>query len=226
MVSSVSSSSSASAAAGATTPTGNDAKLGKDAFVRLLLTQLQSQDPTEPQKNEAFIAQLAQFTTVELMEKQAGHLESLLVAQAAGNQTAVSGLVGKDVSFSADTITTKAAGETRDLSVQLPSAANNVLVSVLDEDGNVLRTMQIGPRAAGKSDFTFDGMDNSGNPLPPGKYTLKLVADQNKTAVEGSILQSGSVTGVSFAEGVAQLLVNGERISLPDVLEINERPAA
>jgi flagellar basal-body rod modification protein FlgD len=225
MVSSVSSS-SASPAGTPTTATGNDSKLGKDAFVRLLLTQLQSQDPTEPQKNEAFIAQLAQFTTIELMEKQSGHLESLLVAQAAGNQTAVSGLVGKDVAFSADTITTKTAGEPRDLSVQLPSAANNVLVSVLDEKGNVLRTMQIGPRAAGKSDFSFDGMDSKGNPLPPGKYTLKLVADQNKTAVVGSILQSGSVTGVSFLEGVAQLIVNGERISLPDVLEINERPAA
>jgi flagellar basal-body rod modification protein FlgD len=224
MVSSVSSSSS-SAGPPTTTATGNDSKLGKDAFVKLLLTQLQSQDPTEPQKNEAFIAQLAQFTTIELMEKQAGHLESLLVAQAAGNQTAVAGLVGKDVSFSADTITTKTAGETRDLSVQLPSNANNVLVSVLDKDGKVLRTMQIGPRAAGKSDFTFDGLDASGNPLPPGSYTLKLVADQNKTAVEGSILQTGSVTGVSFAEGVAQLLVNGERIGLPDVLEINERPA-
>jgi flagellar basal-body rod modification protein FlgD len=224
MVSSVSSSSASPA--GTPTTTGNDSKLGKDAFVRLLLTQLQSQDPTEPQKNEAFIAQLAQFTTVELMEKQTGHLESLLVAQAAGNQTAVSGLVGKDVSFSADTITTKSAGEARDLSVQLPSAANNVLVSVLDDKGNVLRTMQIGPRGAGKSDFSFDGMDSKGNPLPPGKYTLKLVADQNKTAVEGSILQTGSVTGVSFLEGVAQLIVNGERISLPDVLEINERPAA
>jgi flagellar basal-body rod modification protein FlgD len=225
MVSSVSSSSAASSAA-APAPTGNDAKLGKDAFVRLLLTQLQSQDPTEPQKNEAFIAQLAQFTTVELMEKQTGHLESLLVAQAAGNQTAVSGLVGKDVAFSADTITTKTAGETRDLSVQLPSNANNVLVSVLDKDGKILRTVQIGPRAAGKSDFTFDGLDSSGNPLPPGTYTLKLVADQNKTPVQGSILQNGSVTGVSFAEGVAQLIVNGQRISLPDVLEINERPSA
>ena len=195
MVSSVSSSSASSAGTPTTTATGNESKLGKDAFVRLLLTQLQSQDPTEPQKNEAFIAQLAQFTTIELMEKQTGHLESLLVAQAAGNQTAVSGLVGKDVSFSANTITTKTDGETRDLSVQLPSAANNVLVSVCDKDGKVLRTMQIGPRAAGKSDFTFDGLDASGNPLPAGSYTLKLVADQNKTPVEGSILQRGSCSG-------------------------------
>ncbi|HEY1098330.1 MAG TPA: flagellar hook assembly protein FlgD [Myxococcota bacterium] len=212
-------------------PTGNTDstksknELGKDSFVRLLLTQLQSQDPTAPQSSEQFVAQLAQFTQVELAEKQAGHMESLLVAQAAGNQTAVAGLVGKDVSFSAESITTKEAGEQRDLSLQLPSDADSVVVSITDKNGKVVRTIDVGPSSAGKSDFTFDGMDTSGNPLPAGDYTIKVVAKKGEATVPASVLERGPVQGVSFVDGVAQLLVNGRKVSLPDVLEVNERGA-
>jgi len=44
---------------------GQKSTLGKDAFLRLLMTQLQHQDPTEPQDDSAFIAQLAQFSSLE-----------------------------------------------------------------------------------------------------------------------------------------------------------------
>jgi flagellar basal-body rod modification protein FlgD len=196
-------------------------ELGRDSFVRLLLTQLQSQDPTAPQSSEAFVAQLAQFTTVELLERQAGHMEALLVAQAAGNQTAVAGLVGKDVSFRADSITTTTTGEVRDFSLEVPSSADAVIVSIKDEDGRVVRTMNLGPRAAGRSDLAFDGLSDKGTPLPPGTYSMEVIATKNGVAVDASLLGRGSVSGVSFLEGVAELLVDGRRIRLPDVVEIN-----
>jgi len=201
-------------------------ELGKDSFVKLLLTQLQSQDPTAPQSSQEFVAQLAQFTQVELMEKQAGHMESLLVAQAAGNQTAVASLVGKDVSFSAEKITTKDVGETRDLSLQLAGEADTVVVSITDKDGKVVRTMHLGPREEGRTALAFDGLDDQGNPLPAGSYSLKVVAQKNKVDVSSTVLERGAVEGVSFIDGVAQLLVNGSKVSLPNVLEINERGAA
>ena len=81
-----------------TTPTGNS-ELGKTEFLKLMMAQLANQDPTSPQSNEAFIAQLAQFATVELMQSQNQNLEQLIVAQTAGNQTGVAALIGKDVVF-------------------------------------------------------------------------------------------------------------------------------
>jgi len=196
-------------------------ELGRDSFVRLLLTQLQSQDPTAPQSSEAFVAQLAQFTTVELLERQAGHMEALLVAQAAGNQTAVASLVGKDVSFRADTITTTSAGEVRDFSLEVPSSADAVIVSITDDSGRVVRTMNLGPRDAGRTDMAFDGLSDNGTPLPPGSYSMQVIATKNGTPTEASLLERGAVTGVSFLDGVAELLVGGRRIRLPDVVEIN-----
>jgi flagellar basal-body rod modification protein FlgD len=195
-------------------PTSGEPKseLGRDSFVRLLLTQLQSQDPTSPQSSEAFVAQLAQFTTVELMEKQAGHLEALLVAEAAGNQLGVASLVGKEVSFAANTITTTTAGEPRDLTIDLPSSAENVVVTVKDAEGRVVRTVNLGAR----------GLDNAGEPLPPGDYSFSVVATASGKPVEATILQHGAVDGVSFIDGVAQLLVGGRKVGLPDVIEINK----
>ena len=118
------------------------------------------------------------------------------------------------------------AGGARDLSVQLPSDADSVVVSITDKNGKVVRTMNVGPRSEGKSALEFDGLDQQGNPLPAGEYSMKVVAAKNEVPVTAGILERGAVSGVSFVDGVAQLLVNGRKVSLPDVLEINERGTA
>lgn len=201
---------------------GASGELGKDAFVRLLLTQLQSQDPTAPQSSEAFVAQLAQFTTVELAQQQNSNLESLLLATAASNQTAVSTLVGKDVAFASDTMKLTESGEARDLRVRLDGAATDVVVSVVDKSGKTVRTIDMGAQN-GDADLAFDGLAADGTPLPPGEYTLKVVAQNDGAEVGASVLQRGHVEGVSFIDGVATLLVGGLKIRLPDVVEIHER---
>jgi flagellar basal-body rod modification protein FlgD len=67
-------------AAAATTPTNttkpND-PLGKDAFMKLLMEQLQNQDPTSPQDNGAFLAQLAQFSSLEQLQTANTTLSSI-----------------------------------------------------------------------------------------------------------------------------------------------------
>lgn len=206
-----------------TTTTAPKQELGKDSFVKLLLTQLQSQDPTAPQSSEEFVAQLAQFTSVELMQQQNSNLESLLVATAASQQTNVASLVGKDVSFAGDNIRLKDAGAHKDLSVDLGGPADDVVVSIVDDSGKTVRTLHLGPHDAGKVDVAFDGLADDGSPLPAGDYQVKAVATKNESPVDATVLQRGHVAGVSFAGGAAQLLVDGERVRLPDVLEIHER---
>jgi flagellar basal-body rod modification protein FlgD len=72
----------------------SSATIGQDDFLRILLTQLQFQDPLKPVDNQQFIAQLAQFSALEINRQQSEKIDTLLTIQAA-NQAV--GLVGKSV---------------------------------------------------------------------------------------------------------------------------------
>lgn len=219
MVQSISSSPFSQPSPGAPPP---KQELGRDSFVRLLLAQLQSQDPTAPQSSQDFVAQLAQFTSVELQQRSSENLEALLMATAASNQTQASTLVGKDVVFGIDSITLENAGDPKNLAVELSGPADNVIVTITDDSGKVVRTMQVPAQDAGRVDCPFDGRADDGTPLPAGSYDVKVVALKNGKPVDAIMLARGAVTGVSFLTGVAQLLVEGEKIRLPEVIEIQE----
>ncbi|NEW05549.1 flagellar hook capping protein [Paenibacillus sp. SYP-B3998] len=70
--------------------------LGKDDFLKILITQLQNQDPTQPLQDKEFIAQMAQFTSVEQLTNMAGEMK--LMRQSLGF---VSGLIGKSITYTA-----------------------------------------------------------------------------------------------------------------------------
>jgi flagellar basal-body rod modification protein FlgD len=201
-----------------------DSRLGKDQFVELLMAQLAHQDPTAPQSNEAFIAQLAQFAQVELMQQNNSNLEDLMLASAAGNQIGVAQLVGKDVVYRTDEIEIKADRSIADLELNLPSDAANVVVTVKDSSGTTVDVEQLGQNGAGSVDFTWDGLDSHGNPIPPGTYTVEVVA----TGIDGAIIEGitvgarGHVDGVSFVDGAAQLILGALKIDLGDVVQVSE----
>jgi flagellar basal-body rod modification protein FlgD len=92
------------------TPATGNRQLGKNEFLKLLTTQLANQDPLSPTDNQAFIAQLAQFASVEQSEQMVGRLDALLMAQTANNQTATTSLVGKDVIYKTNTVDLPASG--------------------------------------------------------------------------------------------------------------------
>ena len=94
----VSSSSSATASNASNTSAAQN-ELGKDAFLKLLTAQLANQDPLEPVDNQAFIAQLAQFSSLEQLQGVSSRLDSLLLAVGSSNQLGAASLVGKDVTF-------------------------------------------------------------------------------------------------------------------------------
>src|SRR6266540_5547596 len=96
--------------------------LGKDDFLKLLTAQLANQDPLQPVDNQAFIAQLAQFSSVEQLQNLTSRLDTLLLATASTNQMSTASLVGKDVAFKADGVDV-AAGVSSPLQIKLPARA-------------------------------------------------------------------------------------------------------
>jgi flagellar basal-body rod modification protein FlgD len=205
------------------TETAGSTKLGKDEFLKLLMAQLGNQDPTAPTDSQAFVAQLAQFTTLELMTNSNSHLEHLLVGQAAQQQTSTVNLVGKDILFRTDTLTLT-GGKPSATQATLSDAASTVSVVITDENGKTIRTMQLGERAAGTFDVVWDGRDEKGVAVPDGTYKVRVAAsDKSNNAVGVEQRGRGSVTGLSLEDGVPELLLGTRRIKLLDVIEVNER---
>ncbi|MBL8934284.1 MAG: flagellar hook assembly protein FlgD [Archangium sp.] len=211
-------------AAPSTLSTQGSSKLGKEEFLKLLTTQLANQNPLEPVDNQAFIAQLAQFATVEQQSQMNSTLESLLMAQASNNQTGVANLVGKDVTFTSDKITRGAADTQTTINGNLLDKATKVNAIITDASGKTVRTITItAERAAGPISIDWDGRDSTGKLAPAGQYTVKLTAENaEKKSVAVTPQGRGRANGVSFADGVPQLIVNGVRVRLSDVLEVNE----
>ena len=207
----------AQAAAGATTQV-----LGQDDFLKLLMAQMQNQDPTQPTDDTQFVAELAQFSSVEQMTDMNDTMNQLLVAQASANQTADANLVGKTVKYNSSTVTVGATTPVQ-LGGTLSGAASDVTATITDSNGKVVRTIDFGSAAAGNWKGNWDGTDSNGNAVAPGNYTVSLSAtDSSGNPLTTTTQTSGVISGVNFSSGAAQLVVNGQTITMSNVIEIDQ----
>jgi flagellar basal-body rod modification protein FlgD len=214
--------SAATAAQQKTTPTNDPSQLGETDFLKLLTTQLQNQDPTQPMDNTAMIAQLAQFSALEQMTNMNTTLTSMLTQQGTSLETNAASMVGKTAVFTTDQVgLTQGANAT--VVANLSGPATNVNMVIQDSNGNTVRTVGLGACPSGSNTFTWDGKDGSGNQEPTGTYTVQLSAtDINGNAV--SLTQSGSapITAVVFNNGTPSFVAGGTTLQLSDISEIDQ----
>lgn len=149
--------------------------LGKNEFLNLLVAQLNNQNPLEPQGNGEFIAQLAQFSQVEGIEKLNSSMGSLLSSYQSSQALQASSLVGRKVIVPTD----KAIVDTSEpfkASMVLPASSSNVYVNVYDDKGVLVTRINMGEQKAGNIDFTWDGKNSDDEEMPAGKYKFEAHA--------------------------------------------------
>ena len=203
-------------------PQGSN-KLGKDEFLKLMMAQLSQQDPTAPSDSNAFVAQLAQFTSLEQMQNMNSSLESLLVGQTSANNTNALNLVGKDIVYKTDQINL-GDGSQATAGAKLSADAASVTAVITDSNGKIVRTLKLGGHAAGDVEIDWDGKDESGSTCKPGKYTVAITAaDAKGNSVSLDQRATGQVTGVSFENGYPEVIVGDQHLKMSDIVEINER---
>jgi flagellar basal-body rod modification protein FlgD len=196
--------------------------LGKDDFLKLLMAQLSNQDPTQPADPTTFTTQLAQFSQLELQQNANTTLTDLAASQASGNQVAAVNMVGKNVTYSTSSVTIAAAGGTL-LTGSLAGDAANVSAVITNGAGKVIRTIKAGAMPQGNVQIPWDGLDDSGSPMLAGSYSVQLNAtDAQGKAVIATAQQSALITGVSFSNGVTQLIANGQSLPLGSITEIDQ----
>ncbi|SDS53918.1 flagellar basal-body rod modification protein FlgD [Halopseudomonas litoralis] len=174
--------------------------LGKNEFLELLVAQLNNQDPMSPQENGEFIAQLAQFSTVEGIEKMNSSIDAMASSFQSSQALQASSLVGRTVIIPTDqAMIDPEAGFTGQLA--LPQASGAVTVNVYDDAGSVVSTINLGAQEAGINEFAWDGKDASGNVLPAGKYRFEAQASINGETIQLATLLPANVDSVSLGVG-------------------------
>lgn len=203
-----------------------DQNMGREAFLKLLLVQLQNQDPMEPVKNEDFVAQLAQFSSLEQLQSinkaVSGGTEAKTNAelqQAIQSNTAVA-LIGKQVEIPTDTLTYTGDGSVG-IGYHLKGPANRVDIQVFNAEGSLVRTLTKSSPQEGNGALAWDGKNATGQGLPAGTYYIVPSAVNGQgNPVNASAALTGEVTGVRYQDGDPILMLEGGEAPLSGVARV------
>ena len=217
-------SASNNAASAATAASG---VLGKDDFLELLVVQLQNQDPLNPLDDKEFIAQLAQFSSLEQMTNVAAGIESLTATVARQDSLSAVSYIGKDVVAEGNTVSKLDSGITP-VYFTLGEAAATVSVNVYDQNNNIVQTQTLNSMQAGEYTFSWDGLDYNGREAGNGQYKVYFAAvDGNDKAVLVDTEVVGTISGVSkTADGISFRLSDGRTVGFDDISMVTQASSA
>ncbi|WP_175715517.1 flagellar hook assembly protein FlgD [Burkholderia ambifaria] len=202
--------------------TGTSASDLQATFLKLLVTQLQNQDPTSPVDSSQMTSQLAQINTVSGIAQLNTSLTSLSSQLAAGQQTQAALLIGTNVLAPGNGVAVK-GGAASPFGVSLANDVSNLTITVKNSSGAVVNTINAGKQAAGTVPFNWTPTDAAGNALPDGKYTVsaQYTGSDGKTYAPTVLAAAQVQSVIKQADGTAGLVLsNGTTVGLTQVASI------
>lgn len=192
---------------GTSTVTKTSTDEAQDRFLKLLVTQMQNQDPLNPLDNAQVTSQLAQLSTVTGIDKLNSTLESLISNSTANNSLQSANLIGRGVLAQGNAISL--ADEKGIMGVEFSGPVDAAQVIIKDSSGNVVHTVNLGAQEAGPIPLLWDGTTTDGGKAANGNYTFEVKATLAGSAVATTPLQFGVVTAVTTNSDGAKLSVPG-----------------
>jgi flagellar basal-body rod modification protein FlgD len=203
--------------------TPQSTEMGQNQFLTLFTTQLKNQNPLDPMKNEAFVAQLAQFSQLEATTAMKNSLDSMVSSMKSDRMLAGSSLIGRKVAVP-DGPATLLGGQPVTGSVDLPTGADGVKFEVYNDKGQLVRSQILGAQTTGTMNLSWDGLDDNGQAMADGNYRFKVTASSNgvtSTPTVNTLSTVRSVSSAGTADDAWLLGVDGGKtISLSDVKRI------
>ncbi len=205
---------------GPNTPVGGQ-ELDKSSFLKLLVAQMQHQDPLEPMSNTEFVAQLAQFSGVEQLVAVNEGINILGIQQMGMSNAQASTFIGKEVMVRSDKLDVSDGNDPVSGSFKLQGDAVSVKVNIRDASGATIRTMELGPQEQGEVSFEWDTRDDNGNLVAPGSYRVDAVAEDSEgNPVSWEAQVRGKVTGVDYTNGYPELVIGSVKAMLSDIVRV------
>jgi flagellar basal-body rod modification protein FlgD len=199
---------------------GND-KLDKDAFMKLMIAQMKNQDPTNPMQNHELAAQLAQFSSVEQLQNVNTTLEDMRKGQKPTESFQALNFIGKSVAGDSAKLVRAKGDKSHDFSFNLPMAAKEAVIKVLNQNGEVVRKVDLKDLKAGANNWVWNGLNEQAQAQPMGEYRFvveALSSEDKKLAVKTDF--EGLITGVNYTPEGPVLLVGNQSVKLKDVKKI------
>ncbi|TNC92168.1 flagellar hook assembly protein FlgD [Thalassolituus sp.] len=132
-------------------------ELGRNAFLELMVAQLNNQNPLEPTDNQAFVAQLAQFSTVEGIDNLNDSADSMMSQFTSNAALQASSLVGQSVIVEGNDTGLLTSGGVVSGYVDVPASASNMMLNIKSANGQLLEQIPVGNHAQGAMSVRWDG---------------------------------------------------------------------
>ncbi len=185
--------------------------LGKDDFLRIMITQMQHQDPTSPFKADQMAAQMAQFASVEQMQNMNIQLKKMAEQSKPAEHLAMANLIGKVVTVDRGRFP-HTQGSSESLSYTLPKNATSVRAVIIDGNGETVMEKDLGAQKTGEASFSWDGHKANTLLAKTGEYILRIEAkDDHGQTIETNPERRARVIGISFGGPEPVLLVGDNK---------------
>ena len=184
-------------------------QMGKSEFLTLFTTQLQNQNPLDPVNNEAFVAQLAQFSQLEATTNMSTSLEAMSKSMKNERFMAGANLIGKQVTAPMGNAR-YTAGSTISGLVSLPTGADSISLDVYDANNQKIYTQKLGRQMPGDIKLSWDGSTDQGAMAPSGTYKIVATVSSLGKVTTTPISTPLTVKSVTYSPADDDLIVEVE----------------
>ncbi len=196
-------------------------ELGQDEFMKLMLAQLQSQDPFKPADNGEFIAQMAQFSTVAGIDEMNNSLQAL--SSSLGNYQTLqyANLVGRSVLVSTNTFNLNEENSVE--GVYKADSTSSVTASIYNSAGEVVHQIDLGIQGSGQHAFAWDGLLEDGSRVEPGDYLISIDYGTDEAAVSAEVMIKQEIESVNLSTNNGETVLNtvdGLSLTLSEIDQI------
>ena len=202
---------------------GTEQQLSQEDFFSMLTEQLANQDPTKPVDNDQMVAQMTSFTMADGISQLNEKFETFASSMTSNQALQASSLIGQNVLVQGNVGFKGSDGEGISGVVVNEGTVQNMTISVENQFGEVVKTINAGTQTAGNIQFDWDGKDQQGNLMRAGEYVICATGELNGEGVQLNTAVNRHVGSVSLAgsgQGVILNLDGDVSINLDDVIQI------
>lgn len=205
---------------GATTATNPGAILSKDSFMKLLLVELQHQDPTAPMDSDKILTQTSQLAGLETQENTNKVMTELSAQMKSNMDMAAIGTIGKMASLGSNAVNlTK--DQVAKFEIYFEKEIKNGTLTITDKDNRTVKTVSLADQAGKKGvlAFQWDGTDNSGAALAAGAYSVTATYQDSTGAAQSTQFGIYPVESVKYESGKPLMKLGSSYVPLSYITE-------